>query len=101
LEAQSTAQRTFEQGAAAAGLPTIELARAELDAGIPLFALLVKAGLAESNGEARKLVRGNGARINDEVASDEKLTVTSGHLKDGVVKLSAGKKRHVLVRVAQ
>jgi tyrosyl-tRNA synthetase len=64
-----------------------------------MFALLPRAGLAESNSEARKLVRGGGARVNDVVVSDEKQLVTLKDLNaEGAIKLSAGKKRHVLVR---
>ncbi len=97
--AAETAKKTFEQGGSAAGLPTIDVPKAELETGIPLFALLARVGLAESNGEGRKLVRGNGARVNDVAATDEKQPITLKDLNaDGVVKLSAGKKRHVLVR---
>jgi tyrosyl-tRNA synthetase len=98
-KAAETAKKTFEQGGAAEGLPTVTIPKAELEAGIAVFALLAKAGLAESGGEARKLVRGGGARVNDAVATDEKQLVTLKELNaDGAIKLSAGKKRHVLVR---
>jgi tyrosyl-tRNA synthetase len=96
--AAQTAQKTFEQGAAAEGLPTVGVPRAELETGIPVFALFARAGLAESNSEARKLVRGNGAKVNDAPVTDEKRLVTLADVKDGAIKLSAGKKRHVLVR---
>jgi tyrosyl-tRNA synthetase len=99
--AAETAKKTFEQGGAAEGLPSATVPKAELEAGIALFALLPRVGLAESNGEARKLVRGGGARVNDVVATDEKQPVTLKDLNaDGAIKLSAGKKRHVLVRPA-
>jgi tyrosyl-tRNA synthetase len=93
-EAAETARKTFEEGAAAEGLPSIELPGAELAAGIPAFALFVRAKLAASNGEARRLIRGGGARLNDVVIADE-AQIISG---DAVLKLSAGKKQHVLVR---
>jgi tyrosyl-tRNA synthetase len=93
-EAAETARRTFTEGAAADGLPSIELARAELAAGIPAFALFVRANLAASNGEARRLIRGGGARLNDVVIADEAQLISG----DAVLKLSAGKKQHVLVR---
>ncbi len=97
--AAETARQTFEDGAAAAGLPQVELPTAELEAGIPAFALLVKAGLAASNGEARRLIRGGGGRINDVQIPDETRTVTRDDLgPDGTLKLSAGRKRHALVR---
>ncbi|MPY71798.1 MAG: tyrosine--tRNA ligase [Alphaproteobacteria bacterium] len=100
--AAETARTTFEDGAqSAAGLPSIGMARDALDKGVPAFELLVAAGLAASNGEARRLIRGGGARLNDAVIGDETQPVTGGDLNaDGVIKLSAGRKRHVLVRPA-
>jgi len=65
-----------------------------------VFQLLVKAGLAASNGEARRLVKGGGARVNDAAITDEHHKVATGDLADGVLKLSSGRKRHALVRVA-
>ncbi|GEO41423.1 tyrosine--tRNA ligase [Skermanella aerolata] len=100
LEAAETARRTFEQGAMAEGLPTIEVTSGDLAAGIPVVDLLVRAELAASKGEARRLIKGNGARLNDEPIGDEARAVTAADLNvDGVLKLSAGKKRHVLVKV--
>jgi tyrosyl-tRNA synthetase len=90
--AAETARRTFAEGEAAAGLPTIELP--ELSGGMPAFAVFVKAGLAASNGEARRLIRGGGARIDDIVINDEAQLITT----TDQIKLSAGKKQHVLVR---
>lgn len=98
--AAKTAETTFEAGEVAEGLPTIELPRAELEAGIPAFLLFQRAGLASSNGEARRLIRGGGARINDASPAEETTPVTAADLDaDGVIKLSAGKKRHALIRV--
>ncbi|CAO3414946.1 tyrosine--tRNA ligase [Azospirillum endophyticum] len=100
LEAAETARRAFEEGAAAEGLPSIEVARADLEAGIPVVDLLVSAGLAASKGEARRLIKGGGARLNDGPIADETVKATASDLNaDGVVKLSAGKKRHALVKV--
>jgi len=96
--AAETARQTFEEGAAAQSLPTVTVMAAELAAGIPLFQLLVQAGLASSNGEARRLVKGGGARVNDAAIADELHKVTALDLKDGSVKLSAGRKRHALVK---
>ncbi len=97
--AAETARRTFDEGAAADGLPTRELARAELEAGIAAFELMCRAGLTASNGEARRLIRQGGGRINDRAIGDETRTVTPDDLSpDGAIKLSAGKKRHALVR---
>ncbi|MGO4716163.1 tyrosine--tRNA ligase [Bradyrhizobium sp. 2TAF24] len=97
--AADTARRTFEEGAIAESLPTLGLPRAELDAGIGALALFVKAGLVASNGEARRQIKGGGLRINDTPVGDEKLVVNATHLTpEGVVKLSLGRKKHVLVR---
>ncbi|MEK9673043.1 MAG: tyrosine--tRNA ligase [Rhodospirillaceae bacterium] len=96
--AAETARKTFEQGALGGDLPTIEVDAARLSAGIPAFELLREAGLASSNGEARKLIKGGGARVNDAKVENETAAVGSGDLKDGVIKLSAGKKRHALVK---
>jgi tyrosyl-tRNA synthetase len=69
-----------------------------LAAGIPAFALFVRAGLAASNGEARRLIQGGGGKVNDAALKDPAETIGNGALKDGVIKLTAGKKRHVLVK---
>ena len=99
LEAAETARRTFEQGAAAEGLPSIDLPRAELEAGVAVVDLLVSAGLAASKGEARRLIKGAGAKMNDAAIADESTKATTADLNaDGVIKLSAGKKRHALVK---
>jgi tyrosyl-tRNA synthetase len=99
-EAEETARRTFEQGALAEGLPTLEVERDQLAGGVGVVDLLTQAGLAASKGEARRLIRGGGARINDTAVSDEAMSVNLDSLNpDGVLKLSAGKKRHALVKV--
>ena len=97
-QAAETARRAFEKGEAAASLPTHAVRATALAAGIPAFRLLVEAGLAASNGEARRLIRGGGARVNDVPLTDETQTVSAADLRDGAVKLSAGRKQHVLVR---
>jgi tyrosyl-tRNA synthetase len=100
-EAANTAAETFEQGQSAEGLPTVEVPAAELADGIAAFALFARAGLANSNGEARRLIRGGGARLNDQKIADENDNVSASDADgDGVIKLSAGKKRHVLIRQA-
>lgn len=97
-QAAETARKTFEEGALSENLPTIEVPAAELSAGMGLLNLLVAAGLAVSNGEARRHVKGGAVRVNNSAVSDERLTVDEGAVADGVVKLSVGKKKHVLVR---
>jgi tyrosyl-tRNA synthetase len=98
-QAAETARKTFEEGALAETLPTVEVASAELEAGIGLLALIVKAGLAASNGEARRHVQGGAVKINDAGVSDERMSVgTSEVTADGVIKLSLGKKKHILIK---
>ncbi len=97
--AAETAKKTFEQGAMAEGLPTIEFPQDELVTGLGLLHAFVKAGLANSNGEARRHIRGGGARVNDQQITDENAELTNADLTaEGVIKLSVGKKRHVLIR---
>jgi tyrosyl-tRNA synthetase len=97
--AEDTARKTFEEGGTGGDLPEIPVSTAALESGIPLIDLMLDAGLAASKGEARRLVRGGGARINDEQVKDEARVVSDADLgPEDVVKLSAGKKRHVLVR---
>ena len=99
--AAETARRTFEEGTLGDALPSVEVTRDELAAGIPAYELLRRSGLTASNGEARRLIKGGGARLNDQAIGDESRLVGPEDLAaDGVAKLSAGKKRHALVRVA-
>jgi tyrosyl-tRNA synthetase len=96
IGAAETARRTFEDGAAAEGLPTFTL---KLPDGV--LNLAVATGLAASNSEARKLIANNGLRLNDVAVSDPRLQVdVSALTSDGMLKLSSGKKKHVLVRPA-
>jgi tyrosyl-tRNA synthetase len=98
-KAADTAKRTFEEGTSGEALPTIVLPRAALAQGVPAFELFHKAGLAASGGEARRLIRGGGARLNDQPIDQETRTITLADLgPDGALKLSAGKKRHALVK---
>ena len=94
-QAAETARRTFEEGQSAAGLPSIAL---DLDQGTGLLTAIVAAGFAASNGEARRSIQGGAVRVNDQAVSDEKLTLTRALLVEGVIKLSMGKKKHVLVK---
>lgn len=100
LEAAATAQKVFEQGGVGGDLPSITIERARLTTGIALLDLLVETGFAASKGEARRLVQGGGIKCNDNTVSDDKFTVRESDLtSDGYIKLSAGKKRHALVKV--
>ena len=99
--ASETARQTFEEGAISENLPTVEISRADLADGIGVLGLFVKAGLVASNGEARRQIKGGGLRVNDVAVTDEKMTLTPAHLTpEGVIKLSMGRKRHVLLRPA-
>jgi tyrosyl-tRNA synthetase len=98
--ASETARQTFEEGSIADNLPTVEIPQVEL-AGIGVVAAFVRAGLVASNGEARRQIKGGGLRVNDTVVTDEKQTLTSADMtQNGAIKLSMGKKRHVLLKSA-
>jgi tyrosyl-tRNA synthetase len=98
-EAAETARRTFEEGALAETLPTIDVPRAEFEQGVGVLNAFVRAGLVTSTSEARRQIQSGGLRVNDAAVSDERMTLSPGHLTgEGVVKLSRGRKRHVLLR---
>ena len=97
--AADTARATFEQGVIAASLPTVEVKRAELKKGVGVLNASLLAGFVQSTGEARRQIKGGGLKVNDEAVSDERRLLTLSDLtEDGVIKLSLGKKRHVLIR---
>ncbi|WP_454745752.1 tyrosine--tRNA ligase [Ciceribacter selenitireducens] len=98
-QAAETARKTFEEGGLSDNLPSVEVPAADLEAGIGLLSLIVRAGLAASNGEARRHVQGGAVKINDAAVSDERLAIGMAQMTgDGVIKLSLGKKKHILVR---
>ncbi|MBX4861030.1 tyrosine--tRNA ligase [Rhizobium sophorae] len=100
-QAAETARKTFEEGSLSENLPSVDIPATELDGGIGLLSLIVRAGLASSNGEARRHVQGGAVRINDEAVSDERKMIGSGEITaDGIIKLSLGKKKHILIRRA-
>ena len=97
--AAETARKTFEQGALASDLPTVEIDRSDLESGLGVLTAFVKAGLVASNGEARRQIHGGGLKINDEtVVSDKAVLKSSDAAAGGVIKLSLGKKKHVLLK---
>jgi len=99
-EAAETARKTFEEGVLSEGLPTVEIARSKLAAGISVASLAHAAGLASSSSEARRQIEGGGLRVNDKVVDNVKATVREADLQDGgVLKLSIGRKKHALVKV--
>jgi len=98
-KALKTAEETFAGSGVSQDLPTIEVARDKLEAGLGVLEAFHTAGLAASNSEARRLIKGGGAKVNDKAVSDERSSLTLSDLdSDGVIKLSMGKKRHVLVK---
>ena len=98
-EAAETARKTFEEGALSQSLPSFEIARGELEAGIGLLAAYVQAGLCSSNGDARRNVKGGAVRVNDTAVGDESRVLGPQDLTDdGIIKLSLGKKKHILLR---
>src|ERR1700722_8753338 len=98
-EAAGTARTTFEEGGLGASLPTVEVPRAELKAGISVLAAFVKAGLAGSNGEVRRAIANNAILVNDARVTNEKATIGEADVTaEGVVTLSLGRKRHVLLK---
>ena len=97
--ARETAQQTFSGAGVSEGLPQAQLARDEI-AGMGMIAALVKVGFAKSNGEARRLIRGGGARLNDVAITDEDHGLVEGDFIDGRAKISAGKKRHALLVIS-
>jgi tyrosyl-tRNA synthetase len=97
--AAETARTTFEEGGLGADLPSVEVPRAEIKAGIGVLTAFVKAGLTSSNGEARRAIANNAIMVNDTRVTSDKATISEADVTaDGVVKLSLGKKRHVLLK---
>jgi tyrosyl-tRNA synthetase len=97
--AAETARTTFEEGALAETLPTVEIAASEIDGGVGVLTAFVRAGLVASTSEARRQVKGGGLKVNDRPVTDEKMTLDRRSLAaQGVIKLSLGRKRHVLLR---
>ena len=98
-DAAATARTTFEEGGLGASLPSVDVPRAEIKAGIGVLTAFVKAGLASSNGEARRAIANNAIMVNDTRVTSDKATISEADLtSDGVVKLSLGRKRHVLLK---
>lgn len=101
LDAAETAHKTFELGSVGDNLPSITLPESDLKTGITVIDALRQSGLVDSNGEAKRLIQGGGAKINDVAITDGGYMVTLSDLTgDGYIKLSSGKKKHALIRVA-
>jgi tyrosyl-tRNA synthetase len=98
-QATATAHTTFEEGGIGASLPTVEMPRSDLAAGIGVLAAFVKAGLAASNGEVRRAIANNAIMINDVRVTSERAVIGEADIPaNGLVKLSLGRKRHVLLK---
>jgi tyrosyl-tRNA synthetase len=98
--AAETARRTFVEGGLGTELPTVEIPAAELSAGIAAYELLRRSGLVASNGEARRLIKGGGARLNDAAIDDDNRKIGTADVNaEGVIKLSFGKKKHAVVKI--
>ncbi len=104
IQAKETAKTLFAAGGASQSLdnlPSIDVSKSDLEAGILVLELFQKTGLAKSNGEVRRLIKGGGAKLNDVSIKDDNLKVSTSDLQDGsYIKLSAGKKRHALVKLS-
>ena len=97
--AAQTARETFELDNSAVSLPTIDISLKDLSNGIPVFILLTRSGLTQSNSDSRRLIKGGGCRINDNSINDEMTMIGTEKLdENGFIKISAGKKRHILIR---
>ena len=97
--ASRAAQKTFEGDGVSSDLPTVTISRADLAKGIGVLALFTQAGLTASNSDARRQIAGGGLKVNDQAVTDEKASIGESDLKSaGAIKLSLGKKKHVLVR---
>ncbi len=97
--AAETARKTFVEGALSQDLPTVEISKADLASGIGVLIAFVEAGLVKSNGEARRQIQGGGLKVNDVAVADEKARLTvSDVVAGGLIKLSLGRKKHVLLK---
>jgi len=99
-EAEAAAKAVFSGGASADALPTVIVPQADLEAGMLVAAACAAAGLTKSNGEARRMIEQGAIRLNDVLVTDPNAALSLADLKDGAIKLSAGKKRHALVKLA-
>ncbi|MES1201613.1 MAG: tyrosine--tRNA ligase [Pseudomonadota bacterium] len=98
-KAEGAARATFEQGARSEDLPSIDVPRAEIEAGLRVTAAFVRAGLAASNGEAKRHVAAGALRVNDQAVADENAALSAADIVDGAIKLSLGKKKHALLKI--
>lgn len=98
-EAQETAIKTFELGDISQNLPTLEMKIEEIEKGIFAYNVLNQLKLCNSNGEGKRLIKGNGVKINDKTIEDENYLLTKSDINNGNIKISAGKKKYALIKV--
>ena len=98
-ESEAAAAAVFAAGGSADALPTVEVSASDLEAGMLVAAAFTATGLTESNGAARRLIKQGAAKVNDVSVSDQNAALSADDLVDGTIKLSAGKKRHALVKI--
>ncbi len=99
LQAIHTAHALFEEGLVDVNMPTFEISRQDLSDGIHINQLLKNSGLASSNSQGRRFVRGNSVSINDVKVDDENLLIDLEHFSDGNLKLSSSSKKHMLIKL--
>src|SRR5262249_16575518 len=99
-KASEAARTTFEQGARSDNLPSVAIDASELSGGMRVAAACVRAGLAASNGEAKRAIAAGAVRVNDVAVQDENATVSERDVQAGAIKLSLGKKKHALLKVS-
>ncbi|MEJ0096412.1 MAG: tyrosine--tRNA ligase [Methylocella sp.] len=99
LAASEAARQTFEEGALAESLPSIDVPAEEIEAGLGVLAAFAKAGLVASTGEARRQIKGGGLKVNDQTVTDERALIGMPDATQGVIKLSIGRKRHILLKL--
>lgn len=98
--AEATAKKTFESGMIGDQLPEVDVPKVQLEQGVPAYKLLADAGICASGGEAKRIIKGGGGKVNDQKIDDAFQLIDLSHLNDdGVIKLSAGKKKHAVVKV--
>ena len=97
--AAEAARQTFEEGAIAESLPAVEIDAGEVEAGLGVLAAFVKAGLVASTSEARRQIKSGGLKVNDDAVTDERAILTADDAANGMIKLSLGRKRHILLKL--
>jgi len=99
-KAQQTAKNTFENKSIGIDLPSIKLKKEEISNGINIIDLVIKSNLLKSRSEVRRMINNNGIRVNNEIVNSEKLSITTNNFnKDNLLKLSHGKKNHVIIKI--